>query len=129
MLPLLLFCALDLLPSQVPLEASGMFDGRKAATLRRSTAPSDWHVQGYSKYNATAWFRRRVSVSAEQLLAAKAGQLRLALGPVASADITYLNGKRIGAVGRFGKQGSCVGRMAALDAGWSAQIRGPHFAE
>lgn len=43
MLPLLLFCALDSLPSQVPLEASGMFDGRKAATLRRSTAPSDWH--------------------------------------------------------------------------------------
>ena len=71
------------------------------------SAPSDWHDFGYTRYNATAWFRRRVNVSAVQLAAAQAGQLRLSLGPVASADVTFVNGKRVGGVGRFFKQASC----------------------
>ena len=78
------------------------------STWRVINAPADWHSQGYTKYNATAWFRRRVNISERQLRAAQAGQLRLALGPVASADVTYVNGKRIGAVGTFFKQGSCA---------------------
>lgn len=84
------------------------------------TAPSDWHLQGYNKYNATAWFRRTFSVSKEQLRGAQAGQLRLALGPVASADVTYVNGQRVGGVGRFFKQGSCAEALDFRSYGGSA---------
>ena len=70
--------------------------------------PADWHSYGLTKYNATGWFRRHVKVDAQQLAAARASQLRVALGFVASADVTYINGHQIGRTGSFFKQRSCA---------------------
>ena len=81
------------------------FDDSKWATV---TTPADWHTYGVSRWNASGWYRRRVSVTSAQLAAARRGELRLALGAVASADVTYINGVKIGQTGTFFKQLSCV---------------------
>ena len=79
---------------------------------RAVQVPSDWRTYGYTDKNAFGWFRRNVTVSAAALAAAKAGTLRLALGDVATADTTYVNGVRVGGIGSMGKAGSCSSALA-----------------
>ena len=78
------------------------------SSWRSVTVPKDWRDYGYEAKNATGWYRRTFQVSEAQLDAAKAGQLRLALGEVASADVTWINGVQVGSIGTMGQQKSCT---------------------
>ena len=82
--------------------ASPMFDDSEWGTVH---APSDWRSFGYTARNATGWYRRHFTVTQEQL---SNPSTRLALGTVASADITYVNGRRVGATGSFYHQHRCT---------------------
>ena len=84
------------------------------------SAPADWHTYGVSHWNATGWFRRKIKVTAAQLAAARVGALRLALGSVASADVTYVNGQHVGATGHFFKQRSCASALTYRSYGGAA---------
>ena len=79
------------------------------SSWKHVSVPADWHDYGYTTSNATGWFRSNFSVAAAQLAAASAGTLRLALGDVAVADRTYVNGVLVGHTGDFGQPGSCSG--------------------
>ncbi len=59
--------------------------------------PSPWEPQGFDGYDGIAWYR--VHFSVDPHFAGK--PLSLALGKVDDADVTYLNGVRIGSMGRF----------------------------
>ena len=72
------------------------------STWKTVTVPGDWRDYGYTTPNATAWYRRTFSVSAAQLAAAKVGALRLALGTVSEADVTFVNGVQVGGLGSMG---------------------------
>jgi len=69
--------------------------------------PSDWRDPplNYTAQNAYGWYRRHISVTQAQVVAAAAGRLTLALGTVAAADETFVNGVKIGGTGHFGKPG------------------------
>ena len=70
---------------------------------RNVLVPSDWRDYGYTKNNATGWFRRRIEVSPFQVKE----NLRLALGDVSVADVTYINGIKVGQSGTIGDDSSC----------------------
>ncbi len=59
--------------------------------------PSPWEPQGFEGYDGIAWYRVHFSVGPEFV----SKTLTLALGKVDDADVTYLNGERIGSMGRF----------------------------
>ena len=81
-------------------------------------APSDWHSYGVNYWNVTGWFRRHVHVTSAQLALAQTGELRLALGAVASADRTYVNGQQVGGEGTFFKgQHSCADALTTRSYG------------
>jgi len=66
--------------------------------------PSDWRAAaGYEAANASGWYRRNFTVSAAAFAAARAGTLRLALGSVATADRTYINGAKVGSKQTWGR--------------------------
>ena len=82
--------------------ASPSFDD---SAWRRVLAPNDWRTAyGYTAADAHGWFRRNVTVTAAQLASA---DVRLGLGDVASADVTYVNGERVGATGSMGARRGC----------------------
>lgn len=66
------------------------------------SVPAAWSTYGYTEKNGTAWYRRHFTVTATDLAAAKAGELRLALGTVSEADVTYVNGVKVGSMGTMG---------------------------
>ena len=66
---------------------------------RNVSVPADWRSYGYRAENASGWYRRNFTVTPAMMAAAAAGQLRLALGDVASSDVTFVNGARVGATG------------------------------
>ena len=66
------------------------------------TVPADWKTYGYDAKNATAWYRRKFTATAVDIAAAKAGELRLSLGTVSEADVTYVNGVKVGSTGTMG---------------------------
>lgn len=50
----------------------------------------------YTAKNAVGWYRREIVATAAMEAAAVTNQLYLALGTVSAADVTYLNGEKIG---------------------------------
>jgi GH15 family glucan-1,4-alpha-glucosidase len=75
--------------------ASPSYDDRDWKVI---DVPSPWEPQGFEGYNGTAWYRVHFTVDP---LPATNEPLTLALGKVDDADVTYLNGRRIGSMGRF----------------------------
>jgi beta-galactosidase len=75
--------------------ASKNFDD---STWTQTIVPADWRDPplNFEDYNATGWYRRHFSVQEFQINAAMEGNLRIALGTIASLDQTYLNGQLIG---------------------------------
>ena len=68
------------------------FDDDAWATLR---VPGTWETQGYPALGGTAWYRKRVTLSAED-----SGQdLVLVLGAIDDLDETFVNGVRVGSTG------------------------------
>ena len=65
------------------------------------TVPANWHTYGVELPTEFAWFRRRFHSSAVQRKLDESGHLRLALGPIADADETFVNGVRVGRTGLF----------------------------
>ncbi len=59
--------------------------------------PMPWEPQGFEGYDGIAWYRVHFSAGADQ----SGKPLSLALGKIDDADVTYLNGVRIGSKGRF----------------------------
>ena len=84
--------------------AAATFDD---SAWRTVAVPGDWRDLGYEVPNAFGWYRRSFEVTTAQFNAAQRGTLRLALGDVASADVTYVNGIQVGATGSMGKERSC----------------------
>ena len=64
------------------------------------TVPHNWRDPPLSMKdaNATGWYRRHFSLTAAQIAAyhKTASPVMLALGEVASSDVTYVNGKHVG---------------------------------
>jgi hypothetical protein len=88
--------------------------------------PGDWRSYGYTATNATGWFRLTFPVSPAQLAAAEAGALRLALGDVANADVTYVNGVQVGATGSMREvHDQCSARLAYRRYAVSAAVLRP----
>ena len=80
--------------------ANASFDD---STWPRVQVPSSWQqASNFTATNATGWYRRRFSATAAQV---RNPSVRLALGAVASADVTYVNGVRVGSYGRFYRPG------------------------
>lgn len=64
---------------------------------RTVDVPMPWEPQGFDGYDGIAWYRAHFSVDTLQ-----AGKpLSLALGKIDDADVTFLNGVRIGSMGQF----------------------------
>eukprot|EP00966_Prymnesium_polylepis_P150653 3479956-Prymnesium_polylepis.1 len=91
--------------------ASWAAPGYDDKSWRQVQVPADWRTYGYEASNAYGWFRSNFTVSAAAMAAAEAGTLRLALGDVATADRTYINGVLVGSSGRMGTPGSCSGDL------------------
>lgn len=71
--------------------------GFDASAWTLVAAPSLWESEGYRNYDGYAWYRREFSVSAEDA----ARPLFVALGRIDDVDAVYVNGRLIGATGRF----------------------------
>lgn len=57
-----------------------------------------WETQGYSNYNGTAWYRAHLVIPSSLKDNNKYLQsVRISLGQIADSDVTYFNGKKIGA--------------------------------
>ena len=82
--------------------ASFAENGFDDSAWKSVSVPAAWSTYGYTEKNGTAWYRRRFTVTAADLAAAKAGELRLALGTVSEADVTYVNGVKVGSMGTMG---------------------------
>ena len=83
--------------------AGAEFDDSSWSSVK---VPAAWSTYGYTQKNATAWYRRKFTVTAADLAAAHAGELRLALGTVSEADVTYVNGVKVGSMGTMGGKDS-----------------------
>ncbi len=59
--------------------------------------PSQWETQGFPNYDGYAWYRTKFSVPKNLLNK----ELFLLLGKVDDIDETFLNGKKIGGLGKF----------------------------
>ena len=77
------------------------------------TIPSDWRSYGLTSINATGWFRRAFNISGAQRAAAVEGRLHLALGDVAVADVTFINGVKVS--GTIGKSPSWTGALSGCN--------------
>jgi hypothetical protein len=75
--------------------------GYNDSSWAQVSVPHDWRLPptSYTQRNATAWYRRNVTVDDDALAAAARGSLRLALGAVSSQDDTYVNGHKVGSSG------------------------------
>lgn len=62
--------------------------------------PSNWENQGNANYDGYAWYRVRFSIPKEQLNK----NLYIYIGKIDDADETYINGKLVGASGKFPPQ-------------------------
>jgi hypothetical protein len=87
----------------VSFAASGYDD----SSWKAVTVPAAWSSYGYTDKNATAWFRRKFTATAADIAAARVGELRLSLGTVSEADVTYVNGVLVGKSGTMGGANSC----------------------
>ena len=68
---------------------------------RQVPVPADCRTYGTTLSSGFMWFRHRFVASTEQIRLDAAGKLRLALGAIADADETFVNGVRIGKTGLF----------------------------
>ena len=59
--------------------------------------PSQWETQGFPNYDGYAWYRTKFSVPKNLLNK----ELFLLLGKVDDIDETFLNGKKVGGLGKF----------------------------
>jgi len=73
-----------------------------ASSWKTIQSGKPWESQGFSNYDGYAWYRKTVIIP-EQLKkeAFKNGGLNLNLGTIDDADQIYLNGKLLGATGKF----------------------------
>ena len=63
--------------------------------------PRGWEKDALPDYDGTAWYRMHFSLPPEALLRWSNAPLAILLGAIDDADETFLNGKRIGAMGEF----------------------------
>ncbi len=63
--------------------------------------PGGWEKDALPDYDGVAWYRLKFTVTPEQKAAWGAAPLVLILGAVDDAEETFLNGHRIGAMGKF----------------------------
>ena len=65
---------------------------------QQTQVPGDWRDPplNYQEIDAFGWYRRHFSAEDWQVAAAAAGNLHVALGTVAAADDTYINGVKVG---------------------------------
>lgn len=61
--------------------------------------PANWEDQGFKNYDGIAWYRTKFKVP--EALAAAPGKVVLVLGAVDDADETFINGEKIGGLGKF----------------------------
>lgn len=69
------------------------------ASWKTMELPAYWEAKGLSGFDGVIWFRRRVNIPAS--LAGR--ELKLNLGAIDDDDITYFNGKKIGATQGYNK--------------------------
>ncbi|MBU2447288.1 MAG: hypothetical protein KJ666_17180 [Bacteroidetes bacterium] len=62
--------------------------------------PTHWENEGYENYDGFAWYRLRFSLDKKDVQ----NEFYLLAGKIDDVDETYLNGKRIGATGKFPPQ-------------------------
>jgi len=67
------------------------------ASWKTMRLPVLWEKAGLPAFDGIVWFRKTVDLSAEQA----AGDALLSLGPIDDQDITYVNGRRVGATGVY----------------------------
>ncbi|HEY0780512.1 MAG TPA: sialate O-acetylesterase [Gemmatirosa sp.] len=106
---------------EIPTTDAGLVDGRAAwaepelddASWSTIHAPGPWESQGYAGMDGTAWYRTGFVLTADE---AKAG-VRLGLGPVDDADVSYVNGREVGRTSGYSTVRAYDVPAAALRAG------------
>jgi broad specificity phosphatase PhoE len=68
---------------------------------KSTEVPGGWESDALPDYDGIAWYRHRFAVPAEYRELWGDKPLAIALGAIDDADVTYLNGERIGQSGRF----------------------------
>lgn len=66
---------------------------------KKIRVPAKWEDEGYIGYDGTAWYRTRFKTP--EFATKGTGRLVVSIGAVDDADETYLNGTKIGGLGRF----------------------------
>lgn len=83
-------------------EAKGTIeDIIKSSGWKSINVPGAWETQGYPDYDGIAYYKKEFKLDAKKADEVKADKLIVKIGGIDDADITYLNGKRIGNDGDF----------------------------
>jgi sialate O-acetylesterase len=89
----------------LPTVDPGLVDGRAVwadpsldeSAWQPITVPSLWEQAGYPEMDGIAWYRTTFDLTAEQA----AGGVKLGLGPIDDADISWVNGVEIGRTNNY----------------------------
>ena len=77
-----------------PLWASPDYNHSDWKTLK---VPGNWESQGYEKLDGVVWFRKEIFLTKEETQS----ELILSLGVIEDADVTYVNGQKIGKMNSY----------------------------
>ena len=105
----------------LPTEDAGLVDGRALwaepaladeswATMR---TPGVWESAGYDGMDGVAWYRTSFTLTDDEARRA----VRLSLGPIDDADITWVNGVEVGRTNRYDEPRTYDVPLSALRAG------------
>lgn len=63
--------------------------------------PGSWERSALPAYDGIAWYRVHFNISNEDLIKWEGKEIAVAMGAIDDADVTYLNGVKIGEMGKF----------------------------